>query len=81
MSLPTNLFEINPENLNSFRLNNNHKKYSFFESEKRQSLKKLLKDNKGTISKIFNTQRISLKDLKINHNIELDNNNYFSRSI
>lgn len=81
ISLPTNLFEINPNNLDEFRLNENHRKYDLFESKKRVSLKRLLKNNKGTISKIFNTQRISLKDLKINHNIKLDNNNFFSRSI
>ena len=66
VDLPDNYFDITYESPKETFMNSSTKKFWFVESDKRAELRAILSDaQQKTLSKVLNTQGISLRDLRL----------------
>jgi len=67
VTLPQNYLEFDPENATVFEFTEGARDFVFVESTKRREVRDILADTgHKTLSKILNTQGISLRDLRLN---------------
>jgi radical SAM superfamily enzyme YgiQ (UPF0313 family) len=66
LELPENYFDFNPEDIGGFEFSGKVRQFAFTESRKRKEVCGLLHETRQkTLSKILNTQGISLRDLRL----------------
>jgi len=82
VEVPDNLENLTPDNVHEFKLSENVQVIRLVESERRQTLQRVLSDGKGkTLSKVLNTQGLSLRDLKFKVADGLDFDKQFRRAV